>query len=145
MTLHYLRDFLSYSTNRRTSSSFNETTNPLNRSSATEIQTTVKELVVAQGEALVQRVLAGMMFSFPRDCLQDATGVLIALFELMPQETAVWFRGTITTLPAGTVKAGEAERVMNSIAAKIQAGDLRKLRAVLQGMMISWKVVAFLF
>ncbi|MCJ1383986.1 Nuclear import receptor [Xylographa soralifera] len=133
VTLHYLRDLLSYGTDRPASSHFGDTSNTARQASAAELQKLVKDLVVAQGEALVQLTLAGMMFTFPRDCLQDASGVLIALFELMPQQTASWFGGTIAKLPAGSVKAGEADRIMNNIAAKIQAGDLRKLRAVLQG------------
>ena len=35
-------------------------------------------------------------------------------------------------LPAGTVKNGEAERLMNSIETKIQSGEVRKVRALLQ-------------
>ena len=100
----------------------------------------MKGYVTAQGEALVQRILTGMMFTFPRDCLQDASGVLMALFELMPQQAAQWFKSTIGILPGGSIKAAEADRVMNSIAAKVQAGDYRKLRAVLQGIMYLKKV-----
>lgn len=82
----------------------------------------------------MQRLLTGMMFTFPRDCLQDASGVLMSLFELMPGQAALWVKSTIGILPAGSIKAGEIDRVMNSIAEKVQAGDYRKLRYVLQGM-----------
>ena len=133
MTLHYIRDFLSYGTDRPTSSRFGDISNAAGQPSAAELQKLVRDLVIVQGEALVRLTLVGMMFSFPRDCLQDASGILITLFELMPQQTAAWFGGTIATLPAGSVKAGEADRIMNNIAAKIQAGDLRKLKSVLQG------------
>ena len=133
MTLHYIRDFLSYGTDRPTSSRFGEMSNAARHPSAAELKKIVKDLMVIQGEALVQLTLAGMMFSFPRDCLQDASGVLIALFELMPQQTASWFGGTIATLPTGSFKAGETDRIMNNIATKIQAGDIRKLKSVLQG------------
>lgn len=73
------------------------------------------------------------MFSFPRDCFPDASGVLLVLFELMPQEVAVWVRKTIGMLPAGTVKPGEAERLMNGISDKVQKGEIRKVRTLLQG------------
>ena len=133
VALHYLRDFLSYGTDRPASSSFSEPSNIQNQIPAAEIQTIVKSHVTDQGEALVQRILTGMMFTFPRDCLQDASGVLMALFELMPEQAAQWFKSTIAVLPRGSIKAGEADRVLNSIAAKVQAGDYRKLRAILQG------------
>jgi transportin-3 len=75
-----------------------------------------------------------MMFHFPRDCFPDASGVLLALFEIMPHEVAVWVEGTIEMLPAGTIKAGEGARLMNAIGQKIQTGDVRKVRMLLQGM-----------
>lgn len=89
---------------------------------------------MSQGEALTQRILTGMMFHFPRDCFPDASGVLLALFEIMPHEVAIWVKGTIEMLPAGTIKAGEGERLMNAVGQKIQAGDIRKIRVLLQGM-----------
>lgn len=73
------------------------------------------------------------MFHFPRDCFPDASGVLLALFEIIPQDVAVWVKGTIGMLPAGTIKAGEGDRLMQSIAQKIQTGDMRKIRVLLQG------------
>lgn len=91
-------------------------------------------MVHSQGEVLVQRILTGLMFSFPRDCFTDASGVLLVLFELLPQEVAVWVRKTIEMLPAGTVKPGEADRLMNGISDKVQKGEIRKVRTSLQGM-----------
>ena len=75
-----------------------------------------------------------MMFTFPRDCFADASGVLLVMFELVPEQVAIWVRGTVAMLPAGTVKMGEADRLMNAIAQKLQVGDMRKIRVLLQGM-----------
>ena len=36
-------------------------------------------------------------------------------------------------LPAGTIKSGEGDRLINAIAQKIQAGEMRKIRVLLQG------------
>ena len=133
-TLHFLRDFLSYGTDHPNSSSFNDrsqdTPAPPN---PPQIQRVVKQLVASQGEALTQRILTGMMFHFPKDCFPDASGVLRALFELMPEAVATWVKGTLEMLPAGTVRAGEGERLMNAIGQKIQAGEFRKVRVILQG------------
>ena len=131
-TLHFLRDLLSYSTNHPNSSSIGERSHDPAPNSL-QIQQAVKRLVASQGEVLMQRILTGMMFHFPRDCFPDASGVLLGLFEIMPQEAAVWVKGTIGMLPAGTVRAAEGDRLMASIAQKIQSGDMRKIRVLMQG------------
>ena len=133
-TLHFLRDFLSYGTSHPNSSSFSDDQDPQqSQPNPPQIQQTVNRLVASQGEVLVQRIMTGMMFHFPRDCFPDASGVLLALFEILPQEVAGWIGSTIRMLPQGTVKHGEGERLMASIEQKIQLGDLRKIRVLLQG------------
>lgn len=132
-TLHFLRDFLSYGTDHPNSSSFIDRPQDSAPENPPQIQQAVKRLVLLQGEDLVRRILTGMMFHFPRDCFPDASGVLLALFEIMPQEVAVWVKATVEMLPAGTVKAGEGDRLVNSIGLKIQSGELRKVRVLLQG------------
>ena len=140
-TLHFLRDFLSYGTENPNSSTFDDNRPDSKPHNPAGIQQAVKHLIVSQGEVLVQRILTGMMFHFPRDCFADASGVLLALFEIMPQQTALWVKATVGMLPSGTVKSGEADRLMNGIGQSIQAGDTRKVRVALQGvfLMISAK------
>ncbi|MCJ1422658.1 Nuclear import receptor [Sticta canariensis] len=136
-TLHFLRDFLSYGTDHPNSSSFGEPSQDPATGNPLQIQQAVWRLVASQGEVLVQRILTGMMFNFPRDCFPDASGVLLGLFEIMPQETVVWVKGTIGMLPAGTVRAAEGDRLVASIGQKIQAGDARKIRVLMQGKLCS--------
>lgn len=136
-TLHFLRDFLSYGTNNPNSSSFDDNRRDSKPRNPPEIQQAVKRLVGSQGEVLVQRVMTGMMFQFPRDCFADASGVLLALFEILPRDTAIWVKTTVGMLPAGTVKSGEEEGLMNSIGQSLQAGDLRRVRVRLQGRSIT--------
>lgn len=131
-TLHYYRDLLSFGFESPSISHFSGSdgqpyTNPI------DIRNGVKELVGNQGQLLVERVLTGMMFSFPEDCFPDASGILMTLFELMPQQTGLWVQSTIERLPAGTMKAGEAERLLTSISEKIQLSESRKIRTLLQG------------
>lgn len=97
------------------------------------MQQTVKRIIESQGEALVQRILTGMMFHFPKDCLPDASGVLYALFEIKPHEVALWIKGTLAILPPGTVRAAEGDRLMSSIGQNMQSGDTRKIRALVHG------------
>jgi transportin-3 len=131
-TLHYYRDVLSFGFDTPSVSDFTGPdgqpyTNP------PEVRAAVKQLLSSQGQPLVQRVLTGMMFSFPGDCFPDASGVIMTLFELMPQEAAAWVQSTIQMLPAGTMKPGEGERLMSNIIEKVQSGELRKIRVLLQG------------
>ena len=140
-TLHFLCDFLSYGTDHPNSSNFDETSNTTRARviNPPEIQQCVKRLVAEHGEVLTQRILTGMMFSFPRDCFPDASSVLLALFEILPQAVATWVRHTIQMLPAGTVKAGDGERLMSSVAAKLQQGEVRKVRVLLQDFTNSYR------
>ncbi|EON66053.1 hypothetical protein W97_05296 [Coniosporium apollinis CBS 100218] len=134
-TLHFLRDFLAYGSEDSPSSNFDQqrSSNPL------EVQAAVKQLVTAHGEVMVQRLMTGMMYSFPRDCFPDASGVLLALFQLMPQQVAAWVRNTVALLPPGSITPQESERLLNNITQRIQAGDLRKIRTLLQDFTNSYR------
>lgn len=132
-TLHYYRDLLSFGFESPSISNFSGPdgqphTNPV------EVRNAIKELIGGQGQLLVERVLTGMMFSFPEDCFADASGILMTLFELTPQQTGSWVQSTIERLPAGTMKPGEAERLLTSISEKIQSSESRRIRIVLQGL-----------
>ena len=74
-----------------------------------------------------------MMFTFPGDCFADASGVLMTMFELLPQETGAWLQATLQMLPSGTMKHGEAERLLKNVSDKVQSGETRKIRVLLQG------------
>lgn len=131
-TLHYCRDFLSFGLDKPSISGFtNADGQPF--STPVEVQNSVKQLVSSQGPLLVQRILTGMMFSFPGDCFANASSVLLSLFELMPRESVAWVDATVKMLPAGTVKPGENERLIQSLTEKVQTGDTPRTRVILQG------------
>lgn len=132
-TLHYLRDLLSYGTDHPNSSNFDYDHGSQTPRNPPQLQQAVRQLVAAQGEPLVQRIMTGMMFSFPRDCLQDASGVLLALFEILPQETTVWLKGTIGMLPVGSIRVGEADRLMNAVGTKVQGGGFQESEGAVAG------------
>ncbi|CAM1511574.1 Fc.00g090870.m01.CDS01 [Cosmosporella sp. VM-42] len=128
-TLHFLRDLLSYGGDNPASS------DGLPEAAAAQIREIVRNLLVSGGENLVKQVMAGMMITFPRDCFADGSGVLLALFELMPAQTAEWVSRTISLLPEGTVSPVEATRLMDKIKGRLQSGDpsaMRNVRALLQ-------------
>jgi transportin-3 len=113
-TLHFLRDFLAYGGETMPTSSLADQSTA-GMTVPAEIQNAVKTLLSMQGETLVQRLMTGMMYSFPRDCVPDASGALLQLFQIIPQPVSGWVRNTITLLPAGSVTPQESERLMTSI------------------------------
>lgn len=134
-TLHFFRDFLAYGTDRNPSSSVDgfDPHNPL------EVQNAVKGLLSEEGSTITQRILTGMMYSFPRDCLPDASGVLLGLFQILPEQTAGWVAGTISMLPEGSVTPQESQRLLGNIQQCVQAGEMRKVRTVLQDFTTSYR------
>ena len=57
----------------------------------------------------------------------------MTMFELLPQETGAWLQTTLQMLPSGTMKHGEAERLLKNVSDKVQSGETRKIRVLLQG------------
>lgn len=136
-TLHFLRDFLAYGSEDSPTSTFSDGAGP--RSNPPEIQQAVKQLTVQNGETMVQRLMTGMMYTFPADCFPDGSGVLLALFQILPQETARWVGTTITMLPAGSMSPQEQERLLRNIEQRIQSNDIRKIRTLLQDFTNSYR------
>ncbi|KAF7198513.1 hypothetical protein HII31_00252 [Pseudocercospora fuligena] len=132
-TLHFLRDFLAYGGEDAPSPTFdaNDGTYSL-RANPPQVQQTVKELVKSEGEQLTQRCLTGMMYTFPQDCFPDASGVLLALFQLMPREAAQWIGKTVSLLPQGSIAPQELERLSRNIQQRIESKEVRKIRGILQ-------------
>ncbi|PQE28931.1 exportin 1 protein [Rutstroemia sp. NJR-2017a BBW] len=124
--LHYLRDVIAYGGDNPPSS-FKSANPP-------ELQQAIQQLVLANGEILVKGIMKGMMISFPGDCFTDGSGVLLGLFEILPQQTAAWVDQVLRMLPPGTVGEPEINRLMNSIREKLSVGNdgVRKVRSLLQ-------------
>ncbi|KAI9888555.1 MAG: Nuclear import receptor [Vezdaea aestivalis] len=122
--LHYIRDVISYG-KEHPPSSYHSTNPP-------EIQATILKLVRQQGPDLVQRILTGMMFSFPKDCFPDASGVLLTLVELVADEAVPWIAQTVAKLPPGTVSQTEAQRLLTVMTEQTRQAEFRKVRSLLQ-------------
>jgi transportin-3 len=133
-TLHFLRDLLTYGgPNPATSDN-------LPAEVQAGMQRTVKALLTSHGESLVKQVMAGMMFTFPRDCFPDASGVLLAMFELLPTQTATLVDRTIHLLPQGTVTPVEANRLMLKVKERLgEPGGLRQVRVLMQDFTNSYR------
>ncbi|KAL2811687.1 armadillo-type protein [Aspergillus granulosus] len=137
-TLHYYHDLFSFAFDKPAVSSFT-TPDGEAYSNPPDIREAVKQLITSQGQVLVQRILTGMMFTFPGECFPDASGLMMSLFDLMPPEAGAWVQSTLQMLPVGTMKAGEAERLLKGISDKVQSGEIRKIRALLQDFTNSYR------
>ncbi|KAI2607600.1 ARM repeat-containing protein [Hypoxylon fragiforme] len=129
-TLHYIRDVLGWGT-PYSPSSYEHLTAAVTE----QLRVVVKQLLLTQGETLVKRLLAGMMITFPKDCFADASGALLTLFEIFPDQTATWVDQTLRLLPDGTVTLIEVDRLMIKIKEKLSTndtGDVRQIRSILQ-------------
>ncbi len=135
-TLHYVRDLLSYGSNNPASSE------GLPEPAAQQIKAIILNMLQSHGMGLVKQVMAGMMLTFPRDCFADGSGVLLALFEMIPGQTAEWVAQTIQLLPEGTVSPAEANRLMTKIKERLSTDDasnLRHVRVLLQDFTNSYR------
>lgn len=115
--LHFYRDLFMYGEGSNAPSSISTppaTSNP-------EIQAAVKRIAISEGEALTKAVTSGLMYSFPRDCVPDASGVILALVQLVPDRFAGWIKNTLELLPAGSVSPQEAQKVLKSIEESVYA------------------------
>ncbi|KAK5005588.1 Nuclear import receptor [Cryomyces antarcticus] len=80
-----------------------------------------------------------MMYSFPRDCFPDASGVLLAMFQLMPEQVATWLGNTVALLPPGSISPQESERLLNNVRQRIESGEIRRIRVLLQDFTNSYR------
>jgi transportin-3 len=138
-TLHFLRDFLAYGSENAPSSSFDSDGQYRNRTNPQQIQDAVRKLTLAEGESLVQRCMTGMMYTFPQDCFPDASGVLLGLFQLLPKEVANWTAKTVSMLPQGSIAPQEQERLLRNIQQRVENGEVRKVRSLLQDFTNSYR------
>lgn len=113
--LHFLRDLLGYATRDPPTSLHDQATGQLVTQNPPEVQEAVKAQLNTIGETLTQRVMTGMMYTFPVDCFPDASGVLLTMFQVCPVQTAGWVQTTITLLPAESISPAEQEKLMRNI------------------------------
>lgn len=105
--LQFLRDVLAYGRSSPPTSTY--------RDNPTAVQDAVKAMALNKGEAITQKILSGLMYSFPRDCVPDSSGVLLALVELCPDPWLQWMKHTLEILPAGSISPAEAQKFLKTL------------------------------
>jgi transportin-3 len=148
--LRFLRDFIDNGGPDSPYSGFDQPA-----ANSPEVQATVKQLLHEHGQEITERVLRGMMETFPEDCIPDASGVVLDLLNVLPQETTGWIATTLQNLPANSIRPQEREKLAASIqqwvhtprqllastdtARKISGNDFRKIRVMLQDFTSSYR------
>ncbi|KAG4304832.1 hypothetical protein PORY_001885 [Pneumocystis oryctolagi] len=121
--LHFLRDLLSYCFSSPVST-FNET--PL------ELQTIVRNIVQKYNQQLITSIFYGLAYSFPRDCVPDASGVLLSLIEIYPEDSIKNIGIALNHFPSETISPQEKTRLLNDLTATAIQTNWKKVRRLLQ-------------
>jgi transportin-3 len=137
-TLHFLRDFLDFGYEHPPVSNL-AGPDGISLKTPPQITNAIKRIISITGQQMVQRVMTGLMFSFPEDVYSDASAIMLALFNIVPQATAQWVQGTLQLLPPGTLKPAEANKLMKGIGDKLQHSEPRKVRVLLQDFTNSYR------
>ena len=122
--LQFLRDLLAYGRAAPPNSNYRKT--PL------EVQAAVRAVALSMGERITQRILSGLMYSFPSDCVTDSSGVMLELVELCPMEMIQWIKSTLQLLPVGSVSPMEAQKFLTGIETAASNKDWNKIRYTLR-------------
>jgi transportin-3 len=97
--LHFLRDLLGYAVGHVPSA--------MEANILPEMEAIIRGMINANGSALCSRIMSGMIFTFPRDCVMDGAGALMTLIEMDPQASVAWIRESLNMLPPKILSANE--------------------------------------
>ncbi|EMR09807.1 hypothetical protein PNEG_01988 [Pneumocystis murina B123] len=120
---HFLKDLFSYCFSSP-ASTFLET--PL------ELQTIVRNMIQKYRQQLVTTIFYGLAYSFPRDCVSDASGILLCLIEIHPEDTIKNIAFTLDLFPSETIGSQEKLRLINDLTNTAIQLDWKKIRRLLQ-------------
>ncbi|KAK9474778.1 armadillo-type protein [Dipodascopsis tothii] len=102
-----------------------------------EVQQAVKALIMTNGLPITTGIFSGLIYSFPRECLADASGVMLVILRLTGADAVQWISATIDLLPAGSITQDEKVKFLTSISAHLQASDHNRVRSQLQDF-VNW-------
>ncbi|KAI5816867.1 armadillo-type protein [Pyronema omphalodes] len=122
--LQFLRDLFAYGRPAPPNSTYRET--PI------EIRKRVALAAASLGERITQRILSGLMYSFPSDCVTDSSGVMLELVHLCPAQMIQWIKSTLELLPAGSITPTEAQNFLGNVETAAAGEDWNKIRYTLR-------------
>ena len=116
--LHFLRDFLGYAVGHVPSAMQSEV--------PAEMQNDIRRMISIHGSSMSSRIISGMIFTFPRDCVVDGAGALMTLIEMGPETSVAWIANSLSVLPPGNLSQEEQSKFLAQIA-KYFVCDLKSL------------------
>lgn len=124
-TLHFLQDLFGYGFSTAPNSAVNGV--PEN------IRNLVIDLTSKHGQELVTRLLSGLIFSFPRDTLPDASSLILTLIQLVSTQQALeWLGNTLNLLPDGSLSDEEKQKLLQRLEGAMNSGDFKRVRTLLR-------------
>ncbi|CCJ28892.1 unnamed protein product, partial [Pneumocystis jirovecii] len=120
--LHFLRDLLSYSVS--SALTFSET--------SLQLQTIVRNMMQKYNQQLITSIFYGLVYSFPRDCVPDASGVLLSLIETYSEDSIKNIGVTLDLFPSETISSQERTRLLTDLTNAAMQTDWKKIRRLLQ-------------
>jgi transportin-3 len=125
-TLHYLQDVFSYGTGT-------PPTSVIKGPIPDNVQTLVVSLACAHGQQLTSKIVSGLIYSFPRDCVTDASSLLLVVYQLVPGEQSLqWLSSTLDLLPSGSVSDEEKTKLLQRVSTAMQSKDFKRVRTILR-------------
>ncbi|KAF9349142.1 Nuclear import receptor [Mortierella sp. AD094] len=105
---------------------------PSSQANGLRISATEAAIVKAQfadHDSFISLVLQGIIYSFPPEVCDDATGVIKALTMFCPQESVVWYGKAISTLDLSPI---EMQKTVADFTAGASEGNWNRIRSVVQ-------------
>lgn len=122
--LHFLHDLLAIQSRQQVSPVYPQV--PAQAREA--LVTTCKK----QGEQLLIRLFSGLIYTFPRECVLDASGLLMAIVSICPEESIEWVNSMLRMLPAGTITNDESQQFLDRFSSSVRSHEDVKIKAHIQ-------------
>lgn len=100
------------------------------------IRAQVKLVLLVGGEQLLRVILNGIIFTFPKDIIQDANDILLKILTVAEGDVAYnWLRLAVANLPNANGK--DVEKLLGTVQVAIANRDNRRIRSALKDF-VTW-------
>lgn len=106
-TLNFLADFFAYGYERPPIS--------MHDVIPEDVRAAVRNIQLQHGLDIMIAYFQGMIYSFPRDCYSEASGMIRPFLDLLPQESEYWISQTLDKLPSEFLKADEKQKFLKEL------------------------------
>ena len=121
-TLNFLRDLLKCGSDNPASSPNFAPEQPA------QFRTIILQLVTTHGEPLMKQIITGLVFWFHSDCYSPATGVIVEMLQILPEQTMVWLKGSLELLE--TLSPAEMTQLLKKVHDHVEQGGHQSMRQI---------------